>query len=75
LICSIWGIKRPDGKLVFPVGANEGMSEKKLSRFVHLMEEAKETPADTDRDHFDRKLMAALRPPDQNSDWITEKLP
>ena len=42
LICNIWGIKRPDGKFVFPVGANEGMSEEKLSRLVHLMEEAKE---------------------------------
>jgi hypothetical protein len=38
LDCSIWGIKRPDGKFVFPVGANDGMSEEKLSRFVHLME-------------------------------------
>jgi hypothetical protein len=38
LDCTIWGIKRPDGKFVFPVGANEGMSEEKLSRFVHLME-------------------------------------
>ena len=38
LDCNIWGIKRPDGKFVFPVGANEGMSEEKLSRFVHLME-------------------------------------
>jgi hypothetical protein len=27
LDCTIWGIKRPDGKFVFPVGANEGMSE------------------------------------------------
>jgi len=38
LDCTIWGIKRPDGKFVFPAGANEGMSEEKLSRFVHLME-------------------------------------
>ena len=38
LDCNIWGIKRPDGKFVFPVGANEGISEEKLSRFVHLME-------------------------------------
>jgi hypothetical protein len=38
LDCTLWGIKRPDGKLVFPVGANKGMSEEKLSRFVHLME-------------------------------------
>jgi hypothetical protein len=38
LDCTIWGIKRPDGKFVFPVGANEGMSAEKLSRFVHLME-------------------------------------
>jgi hypothetical protein len=38
LDCNIWGIKRPDGKFVLPVGANEGMSEEKLSRFVHLME-------------------------------------
>ena len=75
LDCTIWGIKRPDGKFVFPVGANEGMSEEKLSRLVHLMEEAKETPADTDRDHFDRKLMAALLPPDQNPDWISERPP
>ena len=37
LDCTIWGIKRPDGKFVFPVGANEGMSAEKLSRFVHLM--------------------------------------
>ena len=38
LDCNIWGIKRPDGKFVFPVGANEGISEEKLSRFVHLMQ-------------------------------------
>ena len=38
LDCIMWGIKRPDGKFVFPVGANAGMSEEKLSRFVHLME-------------------------------------
>jgi|SRR5215831_589607 len=38
LDCTIWGIKRPDGKIVFPVGANEGIGEEKLARFVHLME-------------------------------------
>src|SRR6516165_666863 len=29
LDCMVWGIKRPDGKLVFPVAANEGISEEK----------------------------------------------
>src|SRR5262249_6961284 len=38
LDCTVWGIKRPDGKLVFPVGANEGISEEKLSTFAHLTE-------------------------------------
>jgi hypothetical protein len=38
LDCSIWGIKRPDGRFVFPAGANEGISREKLMRFVHLME-------------------------------------
>jgi hypothetical protein len=38
LDCTIWGIKRPDGKFVFPLGANEGISEEKLARFAHLLE-------------------------------------
>jgi len=38
LDCTIWGIKRPDGKLVFPLRANEGISEDKLARFAHLLE-------------------------------------
>jgi hypothetical protein len=38
LDCMIWGIKRPDGKFVFPVRANEGISEEKLSKFALLME-------------------------------------
>jgi hypothetical protein len=38
LDCTIWGIKRPDGKFVFPLGANEGISKEKLERFAHLLE-------------------------------------
>ena len=38
LDCTIWGVKRPDGKSLFPARANEGISEEKLSRFVRLME-------------------------------------
>jgi hypothetical protein len=38
LDCTIWGIKRPDGKFVFPSGANAGISEEKLARFAHLLE-------------------------------------
>lgn len=38
LDCAIWGIKRPDGRFVFPVGANEGISEEKLSKFALLMQ-------------------------------------
>jgi len=38
LDCTIWGIKRPDGKFVFPLGANEGISKEKLARFAHLLE-------------------------------------
>jgi len=38
LDCMIWGIKRPDGKFVFPVAANEGISEQKLSMFALLIE-------------------------------------
>src|SRR5262245_2750660 len=38
LDCAIWGIKRPDGKFVFPVGENEDISEEKLSRVSLLME-------------------------------------
>ena len=37
LDCTVWGIKRPDGKFVFPVGANEGISEEKLSSFALLI--------------------------------------
>src|SRR5262245_62296821 len=37
LDCTIWGIKRPDGKFVFPVGANEGISDEKLARFANLV--------------------------------------
>lgn len=38
LDCTVWGIKRPDGKFVFPLGANEGISKEKLARFAHLLE-------------------------------------
>jgi hypothetical protein len=38
LDCSVWGIKRPDGKFVFPVWAKEGISEEKLSSFALLVE-------------------------------------
>ena len=38
LDCTIWGVKRPDGKFLFPAKANEGISEEKLSRFASLME-------------------------------------
>ena len=38
LACTIWGLKRPDGKLVFPLWANDGIGEEKLSRLAHLME-------------------------------------
>ena len=38
LDCTIWGIKRPDGKFFFPAGANEGISKEKLSKFALLME-------------------------------------
>jgi hypothetical protein len=40
LDCAIWGIKRPDGKFVFPVGENEEISEEKLSKFALSMETA-----------------------------------
>jgi hypothetical protein len=35
LVLNDWAVKRPDGKFVILSG---GMSEKKLSNFVHLME-------------------------------------
>jgi hypothetical protein len=35
LVLSDWAIKRPDGKFVL---LNGGMSQKKLAKFVHLME-------------------------------------
>ena len=38
LDCTIWGIKRPDGKFFFAAGANEGISKEKLSKFALLME-------------------------------------
>jgi hypothetical protein len=38
LACTIWGLKRPDGKFVVPLWANEGIGEEKLSRLAHLME-------------------------------------
>ena len=38
LDCAIWGIKRPDGKFVFPVGENERVSEENLSKFALSME-------------------------------------
>ena len=38
LDCTIWGIKRPDGKFFFPAGANAGISKEKLSKFALLME-------------------------------------
>ena len=38
LDCTIWGVKQPDGKFLFPARANEGISEEKLSRFARLME-------------------------------------
>ena len=38
LACTIWGLKRPDGKFVFPLWANEGIGEEKLSRLARLME-------------------------------------
>src|SRR5262245_1059087 len=40
LDCAVWGIKRPDGKFVFPVGENEQVSEEKLSKFALSMETA-----------------------------------
>src|SRR5262245_9983057 len=40
LDCAIWGIKRPDGKFVFPVGENEQISKKTLSKFALSMETA-----------------------------------
>jgi hypothetical protein len=40
LDCAIWGIKRPDGKFVFPVGENEAISQEKLSKFALSMETA-----------------------------------
>ena len=40
LDCAIWGIKRPDGKFVFPVGENEQISQEKLSKFALSMETA-----------------------------------
>src|SRR5262245_3587022 len=40
LDCAIWGIKRPDGKFVFPAGENEEISEKKLAKFALSMETA-----------------------------------
>jgi hypothetical protein len=36
--CFIWGLKRPDGKFLFPVGANQGISEARLARFARLIE-------------------------------------
>src|SRR5215813_10126336 len=38
--CFIWGLKRPDGKFLFPVGANQGISEARLARFARLIETA-----------------------------------
>ena len=38
LDCAIWGIKRPDGKFVFPVGENERVSEENSSKFALSME-------------------------------------
>src|SRR5262245_50009560 len=38
LDCAIWGIKRPDGKFVFPVGEDEQISEENLSNFALAME-------------------------------------
>jgi hypothetical protein len=38
LDCKIWGIKRPDGKFVFPVAANDGASGQKLSMLALLIE-------------------------------------
>jgi hypothetical protein len=38
LDCTIWGVKRPDGKFLFSVRANEGISKEQLSRFARLME-------------------------------------
>src|SRR5215510_2902484 len=38
LDCVIWGIKRPDGKFVFPVGENEQVSKETLSKFALSME-------------------------------------
>jgi len=37
LACTIWGLKRPDGKFVFPAGVNDRASEAKLLRLAHLM--------------------------------------
>jgi hypothetical protein len=37
LASTIWGLKRPDGKFVFPLWANEGIGEEKLSRLARLM--------------------------------------
>jgi len=38
LVCTVWGLKRPDGKFVFPTGANDGTSEARLLRLARLME-------------------------------------
>ncbi len=38
LDCTIWGLKRPDGRFVFPSGANDGTNEAKLLRLARLMD-------------------------------------
>ena len=38
LDCTIWGLKRPDGRFVFSAGANDGTSEAKLLRLARLMD-------------------------------------
>ena len=40
LDCDIWGVKRPDGKFVFPAGANGGISKTRLTMFARLVEKA-----------------------------------
>src|SRR5262245_18217418 len=38
LVCTVWGLKRPHGKFVFPTGPNDGTSEARLLRLARFME-------------------------------------
>ena len=68
LACTIWGLKRPDGKFVFPLWANEGIGEEKLSRLAHLMETesviGEPTVASPSIAYRDAALVPAPRGPD-----------